>query len=53
MLFSKSLAHKLEKKGLVSVSLHPGIIVTTSLSREVSHEDFPEMGKSTPFRSAE
>lgn len=44
MLFSVSLAHKLGKHGLVSVSLHPGVI-QTKLSRDLSMEDFGELGE--------
>ncbi|KAH8692014.1 short-chain dehydrogenase [Talaromyces proteolyticus] len=35
MLFSKSLAAKLGPKGLISVSLHPGVIPTTNVVRFV------------------
>lgn len=44
MLFSRSLAQKLGDRGVVSVSLHPGVIVTTNLSRHVAMEDFAELG---------
>lgn len=44
MLFSVSLAHKLGKQGLISVSLHPGVIMTR-LSRDLAMEDFGELGK--------
>ncbi|KIM96113.1 hypothetical protein OIDMADRAFT_44862 [Oidiodendron maius Zn] len=44
MLFSVSLAHKLGKQGLVSVSLHPGVI-QTQLGRDVSMDDFQELGQ--------
>lgn len=43
MLFSVSLAHKLGNKGLVSVSLHPGVI-QTELGRDLSSNDFEELG---------
>lgn len=43
MLFSRSLAQKLGSRGVVSVSLHPGVIVTTNLSRHVAMEDFVEL----------
>ncbi|KAL1905449.1 hypothetical protein Sste5344_008808 [Sporothrix stenoceras] len=44
MLFSRSLAQKLGDRGVVSVSLHPGVIITTNLSRHVAMEDFAELG---------
>ncbi|KAF4633527.1 hypothetical protein G7Y89_g4591 [Cudoniella acicularis] len=44
MLFSVSLAQKLRKKGLVSVSLHPGII-QTRISRDLAMEDFGELSQ--------
>jgi NAD(P)-dependent dehydrogenase (short-subunit alcohol dehydrogenase family) len=44
MLFSVSLAQKLAKHGLVSVSLHPGVI-QTKLSRDLSMENFSELSK--------
>ncbi|KAH8601795.1 dehydrogenase [Bisporella sp. PMI_857] len=44
MLFSRSLAHKLAKQGLVSVSLHPGVIMT-HLSRDLAMEDFADLGR--------
>ncbi|CAK7206824.1 hypothetical protein SEUCBS139899_009630 [Sporothrix eucalyptigena] len=43
MLYSRSLAHKLGSRGVVSVSLHPGVIFTTNLSRYVAHKDFAEL----------
>lgn len=43
MLFAVSLAQKLQKKGLVAVSLHPGIIAT-NLPRSLAMEDFGELG---------
>lgn len=43
MLFSISLARKLGKQGLVSVSLHPGIIFT-GLGKHLQMEDFGEFG---------
>ncbi|CAK7227546.1 hypothetical protein SBRCBS47491_006606 [Sporothrix bragantina] len=44
MLYSRSLAQKLGSRGVVSVSLHPGVIFTTNLSRHVATEDFAELG---------
>ncbi|CAM1507601.1 Fc.00g072420.m01.CDS01 [Cosmosporella sp. VM-42] len=41
MLFSVGLANKLGKQGLVSVSLHPGVIMT-GLGRNLQMEDFEE-----------
>jgi NAD(P)-dependent dehydrogenase (short-subunit alcohol dehydrogenase family) len=43
MLFSLSLAEKYGRQGLVSVSLHPGVIYT-NLSRDLATEDFEELG---------
>ncbi|KFY38226.1 hypothetical protein V494_04483 [Pseudogymnoascus sp. VKM F-4513 (FW-928)] len=43
MLFSISLAQKLGSQGLVSVSLHPGVIPTTRLGRDLEMEDFNEL----------
>jgi acetylglutamate kinase len=45
MLYSISLAQKLGAKGLVSVSLHPGVIMETGLSSELSKEDLEDLGK--------
>ncbi|KAK8073402.1 short-chain dehydrogenase [Apiospora phragmitis] len=44
MLFSLSLAQKLGKKNLVSVSLHPGVI-WTNLGRDVKQDEFREIGE--------
>ncbi|ERS99618.1 short-chain dehydrogenase [Sporothrix schenckii 1099-18] len=44
MLFSRSLAAKLGSRGVISISLHPGVIIETSLSRHVAMEDFAELG---------
>ncbi|KAI0969526.1 short-chain dehydrogenase [Xylaria arbuscula] len=44
MLFSVALAQKLGKRKLVSVSLHPGIITSTGLTRALVWEDFQENG---------
>ncbi|KAK7946960.1 NAD P-binding protein [Apiospora aurea] len=44
MLFSLSLARKLGKKNLVSVSLHPGVI-WTNLGRDVKQDEFAEIGE--------
>ncbi|CAK7222548.1 hypothetical protein SEUCBS140593_004936 [Sporothrix eucalyptigena] len=44
MLFSRSLAEKLGNRGVVSVSLHPGVVITTNLSRSLAMEDISEMG---------
>ncbi|KAI0160125.1 dehydrogenase [Xylariaceae sp. FL1272] len=43
-LFSVALAKKLGDKGVVSVSLHPGVIISTNLSRSLAMEDFGETG---------
>lgn len=50
MLFSQSLALKLAKQNVTSVSLHPGIIYT-NLSRNVEWEEFSGLGKYVPFSS--
>ncbi|OBT65439.1 hypothetical protein VE03_06060 [Pseudogymnoascus sp. 23342-1-I1] len=42
MLFSRSLAQKVGSQGLVSVSLHPGVIPTTRLGKDLEMEDFNE-----------
>ena len=44
MLYSRSLAKKLGNLGITSVSLHPGIIYDTAISRHVAMEDFNELG---------
>ncbi|KAK7917805.1 NAD(P)-binding protein [Apiospora marii] len=44
MLFSLSLAQKLGKKNLVSVSLHPGVI-WTNLGRDVKQDEFVEISE--------
>ncbi|KAI7971324.1 hypothetical protein EIK77_000940 [Talaromyces pinophilus] len=43
ILFAVALAEKLEKKGIKSYSLHPGVIHTTGLS-EVDQEAWPIVG---------
>ncbi|KAH8648472.1 dehydrogenase [Xylariales sp. PMI_506] len=43
MLFSVGLAQKLGNRGVISMSLHPGVIVTTQLSRSIAMEDFAEL----------
>ncbi|KAG9233256.1 dehydrogenase [Amylocarpus encephaloides] len=43
MLFSRALAQRFGKQGLVSASLHPGVI-WTNISRSVATEDFAELG---------
>ncbi len=43
MLFSRSLAKKLGKRGVVSVSLHPGVIYT-ALGAHLQMEDYGEFG---------
>lgn len=40
MLFSRSLATKLAKRGLISVSLHPGVILDTSLGGHLDADGF-------------
>ncbi|GAM33902.1 short-chain dehydrogenase [Talaromyces pinophilus] len=40
MLFSRSLATKLAKRGLISVSLHPGVIFDTSLGNHLNADGF-------------
>lgn len=50
MLFSVSLAEKLAKKGLISVSLHPGAIMETNLANPLVEEGFQTLGKKhVPF----
>jgi hypothetical protein len=44
MLFSVSLAKKLGNRGLVSVSLHPGVIIDTGLVKHMQMEEFAELG---------
>ncbi|RFU24733.1 hypothetical protein B7463_g11605, partial [Scytalidium lignicola] len=44
LLFSVALAHKFGKQGLVSVSLHPGVIMT-NLSRNLEMEAFEEIAQ--------
>ncbi|KAJ5937752.1 hypothetical protein N7454_004094 [Penicillium verhagenii] len=44
MLFSVSLATRLANKGLISVSLHPGVI-RTNLSSHLEASAWPELGK--------
>jgi hypothetical protein len=44
MLFSVSLAQKLGNSGLVSVSLHPGVILETGLAKHLQMEEFAELG---------
>ncbi|CAK7219916.1 hypothetical protein SCUCBS95973_003983 [Sporothrix curviconia] len=44
MLYSRSLAQKLGSRGVVSVSLHPGVIFTTNLSTHLAQKDFEELG---------
>lgn len=51
MLFSLSLAQKLGKKNLVSVSLHPGVI-WTNLGRDVKQDEFVEISRSRLLRLA-
>lgn len=48
MLFSLSLASKLEKRGLLSYSLHPGVI-GTNLGSHV--EDWESLSRNTPGTS--
>lgn len=50
MLFSLSLAQKLGKKNLVSVSLHPGVI-WTNLGRDVKQDEFVEISTSKGLRN--
>ncbi|EEA23528.1 hypothetical protein TMatcc_002408 [Talaromyces marneffei ATCC 18224] len=40
LLFSRSLAIKLAKRGLISVSLHPGVILDTSLGSHLDANGF-------------
>jgi len=51
MLFAVSLAEKLGKKGLIAVSLQPGV-VKTHLGREMREEDVAAVGSSFPFLSS-
>lgn len=44
MLFSVSLAQKLGNKGLISVSLHPGV-VNTNISRHARDDSVKALGK--------
>ncbi|KAJ6190896.1 hypothetical protein N7519_000917 [Penicillium mononematosum] len=44
ILFAVSLARKLEKKGIKSYSLHPGVIQATGLSSGVDPEAWPTVG---------
>ncbi len=46
MLFSLSLRRETGGRGIVSVSLHPGVIFT-NLSRDLGQEDFGELGEQT------
>lgn len=45
MLFSVSLAARFADKGLISVSLHPGVIYT-NLSSHLENTAWPELGAS-------
>jgi NAD(P)-dependent dehydrogenase (short-subunit alcohol dehydrogenase family) len=47
ILFTKSLASRLASKGMASFSLHPGVIMDTSLGDHVPQEDFAEITKVT------
>jgi NAD(P)-dependent dehydrogenase (short-subunit alcohol dehydrogenase family) len=49
MLFSVSLAQKLGDRHLVSVSLHPGIIFQTGLSKDVAMHEWAELGRSIKY----
>lgn len=42
MLFSVSLAEKLAKQGVLSFSLHPGVIAT-NLGRTVENDEWADM----------
>lgn len=43
ILFSKSLAEKLGGKGLASFSVHPGVLLSTSLLGDLGEEDFKDL----------
>ncbi|KAH7320856.1 hypothetical protein B0I35DRAFT_450512 [Stachybotrys elegans] len=45
MLFSKSLAEKLGKRGLLSYSVHPGLIMSTSLASHLDMESFVDLAQ--------
>lgn len=47
ILLTKYLASHLASKGIISFSLHPGIIMDTSLGDHVPEEDFAEITKVT------
>ncbi|KAJ5244456.1 hypothetical protein N7489_004552 [Penicillium chrysogenum] len=44
ILFATALARKLEKKGIKSYSLHPGVIRATGLTSGVDSEAWPTVG---------
>ncbi|TPX08656.1 uncharacterized protein E0L32_009845 [Thyridium curvatum] len=48
MLFSRSLAQKLGKRGVTSISLHPGYIMT-GLTKNLAWEDFGELDLNGSF----
>jgi hypothetical protein len=48
MLMAVYLAEKLGPKGLLAYSLHPGVIITTGLTRGVPFEEMaPELSTNT------
>ena len=53
MLFAVSLAEKLGQKGLTAVSLHPGVIVATSIGRNLNEDTMSELSESTPTHTAD
>lgn len=47
VLFTKYLAKQLASKGVLSFTLHPGVIMDTSLGNHVSQEDFAGLSEVT------
>jgi NAD(P)-dependent dehydrogenase (short-subunit alcohol dehydrogenase family) len=47
ILFTKYLASHLASKGVLSFSLHPGVIIETSLGNHVPEEDFGDLSEVT------